>query len=208
MGLCPLCLVASDRLLNCPASRAAGPGLATLPDHPPPPSPCWWGDWWHPAVMTTTSAGQRGHSSQLPSQRRLTPSQPTQGRPPARLRLQGKGSRSPARPGSFSEAGMGSPRKGNGAGKAASTTGRAFSWGALAEELAWAEPGSEPLLGHPAGSKADPGKTPWRLNLAVASELSLLPLGLPLSSFLLIILLCACASRWEDTKRFLETEGP
>ena len=85
---------------------------------------------------------------------------------------------------------------------------RASSWGAPAEELAWAEPGGEPLLGHPAGSKADPSETPWRPNLAVAGKPSLLPPGLPLSSFLFVILLCACASRWEDTKRFLETEGP
>lgn len=55
-------------------------------------------------------------------------------------------------------------------------------------------------------SKADPGETPRWPNLPVAGEPSLLPAGLPLPSFLFVILLYV--SRWEDTKRFLETEGP
>lgn len=61
-------------------------------------------------------------------------------------------------------------------------------------------------LGHPAGGKAKSVNPCGGQTLAVAAELSLLPPGLPLSSCPFVILLCA--SRWEDTKRFLETEGP
>lgn len=62
------------------------------------------------------------------------------------------------------------------------------------------------LRGTDAGDKANPAETSWRPNVAVASEQRLLPRGLHFH--LCVILLRVCASRWEDTKRFLETEGP